>query len=438
MANVVFLENNLRIDKLGIMQLSSILRNHGHYVELLQDSVDDVDTYLENHNVDFIMFSIMTGEHLWFINKNKELKEKFKYKTIFGGPHPTFFPEQSENDNTVDFIVRGPGEKVINEIVNGKITSKIIIGELLNQEEINNLPFADRSILYKYDDFKNANIRRFIGSRDCKNSCAYCFNHVYHRLFKKEKCNFFIHMEPRKLIEEIKYVRNNFGCGTVYFNDDNLAEDKEWLKELCMIYKQEVGLPFCGSIRANNANIFVLRMLADAGCSFLNIALESSTTSVQKLLRRGKITNQMVFECNENCKQLGIKTRIQNMIGLPVENSLEDALQTFEYNKKMCPTDSWVSIFQPFPKTDIWKYCVENNFINENDECMNFYDDTILNIKDAEKINALHKWWHFGIKYNIPREFLELLLEIPLTNDQKKLIQDLRWRIASKELYGNR
>jgi len=436
MANVVFLENNLRIDKLGIMQLAGVLRNHGHNVELLQDAIDDVEVYLENNKVDFMMFSIMTGEHLWFINRNRELKSKFKFTTIFGGPHPTFFPEQSENDNAVDFIVRGPGEKIINEIVNGRINSKVVMGGLLNQEELNGLPFADRSILYKYDNFKDAGIRRFIGSRDCKNACAYCFNHVYHRLFGEEKCNFFIHIEPRRLIEEIKFVRTNYGCETVYFNDDNLAENKGWLQELCAIYKQEIGLPFCGSVRANDADISVLEILANAGCSFLNIALESSTPSVQKLLRRGKITNQMVFECNENCKQFGIKTRIQNMIGLPVENSLEDALQTFEYNKMMCPTDSWASIFQPFPKTDIWKYCVEKGFIGEQDECMNFYDDTILRIKDAEKINALHKWWHFGIRYNISREFLELLLEIPLTQDQKKLVQDLRWRLAAKELYG--
>ena len=424
------------IDKLGILQLSSILKNNEHNVELLQDSIEDIDAYFNSHEVDFAMFSIMTGEHLWFINKNKELKKKFNYKSVFGGPHPTFFPEQSVDDESVDFIVRGSGEKVILDIVNGKVKLKTIIGGILSQDELNNLPFLDREILYKYDDFKNAGIRRFIGSRDCKNACSYCFNHVYHRIFKKEKCNFFQHIDPNRLINEIKYVISTFGCETVYFNDDNLAENKGWINEFCKIYKKEIGLPFCGSVRANDADSQILHTLADAGCSFLNIALESATPTVQKLLRRGKITNKMVFDCNNTCKSLNIKTRIQNMIGLPLENSLEDALQTYEYNKILDPTDSWVSIFQPFPKTDIWKYCVENGFIDGTEDCMNFYDDTILKIPNAEKINSLHKWWHFGIKYKIPREFMEILLEIPLIEDQKKKIQDIRWGLSAKELYG--
>ena len=69
--------------------------------------------------------------------------------------------------------------------------------------------------------------------------------------------------------------------------------------------------------------------------------------------------------------------------------ALQDALETLEFNQKINPTDSWASIFQPFPKTDLWKHCVEKGLIDENVECMNFYEDTMLKIKDAEKEDGI-------------------------------------------------
>lgn len=100
------------------------------------------------------------------------------------------------------------------------------------------------------------------------------------------------------------------------------------------------------------------------------------------------------------------------------------------------PTDSWAAIFQPFPKTDSWKDCVQKGLIDESTECMNFHDDTVLTIPDAEKINRLQKWWFFVVKHQIPMDLVHILLELPLTQEQKSKLQNLRWEIAAKLLYG--
>ena len=102
--NILFIENKLRIDKLGILYLSAILKQNGHSVELLQDKVDDINSYLDNNKVDFILYSVMSGEHSWYLNKNKELKQKYNFKSIFGGPHFTFFSEQEKDNEFIDYI----------------------------------------------------------------------------------------------------------------------------------------------------------------------------------------------------------------------------------------------------------------------------------------------------------------------------------------------
>ncbi|MFC2153934.1 B12-binding domain-containing radical SAM protein [Candidatus Altiarchaeota archaeon] len=433
MSSILFVEKKLRTDKLGILYLSRILKDAGHKVDLVQDDLDNTDQYLRRNHVDFIIYSVTTGDHEWYIKRNRELKKRHKFSSIMGGPHFTYYPEDGLSDSTVDYVVIGPGEDVILDIVKGRMKDRGVMGHIPN--DINKIPTPDRSILYKYGEFGKAGIKRFIAGRDCPNSCKYCFNHLYHRLYQKEKEKFFQITSPDKMIQEIKEVRETYGLKLAYFNDDDLARDHNWLVEFCEKYKKEVGLPFCGSIRANNVDYNILKIMADAGCCFLNIALESANPKTQKFLRRGNITNRQIEEACYACGKLGIKVRLQNMIGLPVENPLEDALETLEFNLKINPTDSWASIFQPFPKTDLWEYCIQKGLIGEGTQCKNFYEDTVLTIPDAEKINRLHKWWFFIVKYQMPMEMVRILLELPLTNEQKSKIQNLRWEIAKDLLY---
>ena len=433
MSHILFLEKKLRTDKLGMLYLSQIMKDAGHTVDMIQDDIDSADSYLRKNQVDFVMYSATTGGHSWYLRKNKELKKNHKFITVMGGPHFTFYPEDGLSDPTIDYVVRGPGETVILDIVEGKAQDKLVVGHI--PDDINAIPAPDRTILYKYDEFGKANIKRFIAGRDCPHSCKYCFNHLYHRLYSEEKHKFFQITSPDKMIQEIKDVRESFGLELVYFNDDDLAKDHNWLLDFCGKYKVEIGLPFCGSIRADSVNYDILKVMADAGCSFLNIGVESANPETLKFLRRGPITHQQIKAASEACKSLGIKVRLQNMIGLPLEDPLEDALQTLEYNLELNPTDSWAAIFQPFPRTDLWEYCLKKGLISENAQCTEFHDNTVLAIPDAEKINRLHKWWFFVVKHQIPIDLLRILLELPLTQEQKSRIQNLRWEIAKDLLY---
>ena len=379
------------------------------------------------------MYSVVTGEHLWFLKKNQELKKKHPFKTVMGGPHFTFFPEQGLEDPAIDYVVQGPGEKVILGLVEGKYNQKLIKGQM---PDVNFLPPPDRSILYKYDEFGKSGMKRFIAARFCLYSCKYCFNHLYKRLYQDELHMLNQRISPDKMIAEILDVKEKYGLKMVYFNDDDFPGNPEWLIEFCTKYKEKVNLPYCGSMRANSVNQNMIKMMADSGCTFMNIALESANPETQKFLRRGRITNQQIEDACKACRKFGIKVRLQNMIGLPVENPLQDALETLAYNIKINPTDSWSAIFQPFPKTDLWEESLKKGLITEQTQAVNFYEGTQLKIKDSEKINRLHKWWFFSIKYQLPMELIKILIDLPLTEEQAKNIQNLRWDIAKELLYG--
>lgn len=434
MSSILFIEKSIVTDKLGIMYLISVLKNAGHSVDMVQDDIDSADEYLKRKKVDFIMYSVITGDHKWFIEKNRKLKNKFDFISVVGGPHFTFFPEDGLNDSGIDYVVQGPGEAVILDVVENKVKGKLVRANLL--EDLDSLPYADRAVFYKYDNLRNARMKRFMVCRDCPNACAHCFNHLYHELYRSERHNFYKKKSPENVYKEINAVRKMYNLELVFFNDDDFAADKRWLSEFCSGYKKGIGLPYCGSIRANSADYGTLKLLADTGCVFLNIGLESAVLKTQKLLRRGAVSNEQIEEACKACNSLNIKVRLQNMIGLPVDDPLDDALKTLEFNQKINPTDSWASIYQPFPKTALWKHCLDKGFIASDTECVHFYERTNLKIPDAEKINRLHRWWFFFVKHQIPIDLVNIILDIPLSSMHKKRILDLRFAIAKRVLYG--
>jgi radical SAM superfamily enzyme YgiQ (UPF0313 family) len=431
MGSILFLEKKLRADKLGMCYLSTIMKEAGHTVDMIQDDIDNAENYLNSHPIDYLMLSVTSGEQDWFISRNKELRKKFKFKTIVGGPHYTYFPEEGENDPDVDIVVRGPGDDVILGVLEGKYTEKIVRGSLPNLALIKE---PDRSILYKYDEFGKAKMKRFMANRYCPYICSYCFNHHFREIYADQKPFFKQTYPVDHVIEEVKRVRDIYGLELAYFNDDNLAFDHKWLAEFCKGMKS-IDMKFCGSVRADSVDESILRMMAEHGCTFLNMALEAGSDSTRELLRRGKATYERVKESAYAAMKYGIKIRIQNMIGLPVENPLEDALLTLWCNQEINPNDSWVSLYQPYGGTDLWKYCLDKGYIKQGFVAHGQYDRTQFDFPEAEQLYNLSIWWFFLVKHQIPEDFVRVLINVPLTQEQSKYLYELRFDISKRLLY---
>lgn len=436
---ILFLEPPLRTDKLAPLYLSAILKQAGHQVHLCQCRTHDaVLGAVLALSPDFILYSATSGNHRWYLEINRQLKRSdlpVKFVSVMGGPHFTYYPEDALCDPTVDFVVCGPGENVIVDLIEGRVSDKQVWGTV--PQDINALPPPDRAILYKYPEFGKARMKRFIAGRDCRFACSYCFNHLYHRIFADQRVRFFQRITPRRMVNEIKQVQDEWGLELAYFNDDDLAQDQGWLYEFLDLFKTELGLHFCGSVRADSLNYPLVCEMARAGCVFLNIALESVNPSTQKLLRRGRVTNAQIIAACRWCTENDIKIRLQNMAGLPVPDPLQDALDTLEFNIQIADwlADSWVAIFQPFRKTDIWHLCLEKGLISPETECGTFFDRTPLDIPDAREIENLAKWWHIAVRERWSIDMVRALIKVPLVDEQRKVMQELRWREAAQQLY---
>ena len=114
------LKNTGMFERLGIMTLSSVLKNKGHEVSLIvteELTEEDILKNVKNYKPHILAYSIMTGEHIYHIELNQMIRSHYKNAlSVFGGPHPTYSPEMIKKDY-VDAICRGEGEIYFLEVV---------------------------------------------------------------------------------------------------------------------------------------------------------------------------------------------------------------------------------------------------------------------------------------------------------------------------------
>ena len=95
---------------------------------------------------------------------------------------------------------------------------------------------------------------------------------------------------------------------------------------------------------------------------------------------------------------------MQNLLGLPVENPLKDALDTLKFNMQNRPTLSWCSLLQAYPGTAIAKFVVKKGLVKSEEDLLpmvnaTFFEDSSLPIRDREKIERLHKYWSAVVRW---------------------------------------
>jgi hypothetical protein len=62
-------------------------------------------------------YSVITGSQRYYLQLNRRIRQEVDVFSVFGGPHPTFFPEMLEEEG-VDGICIGEGEGAMVDLAN--------------------------------------------------------------------------------------------------------------------------------------------------------------------------------------------------------------------------------------------------------------------------------------------------------------------------------
>jgi len=418
-------------ENIGIMSLAAVLKKAGFEVEAFVDSGEkDIVASIKKFNPQIACFSCTTGEHLWALEMSKKLKGILQIYTVFGGSHPTFFPDIIENAE-VDCICRGEGEYPLLELVHSlekgssmdkirnlyvKKDGSIIKNELRPLiENLDDLPFAAREIYDKYPSFQENPTKHFITSRGCPFNCSYCYSHLLRNMYAG-KGTFVRYRNAEHVIGELKATTDRYKLRTVFFDDDVFISNKKWLYYFLEKYKKDVGVPFICNVQATVTTEDTARKMKDAGCFRVSMGLETGDETSRRTLLNKNVTDKQIIEAARNLKKYRIKILTNNMMCLPGE-TVEQALKTIYLNVKIGTEYPWCSILQPYPDTEIEKYAEEKGLMKAKDHrsfSPTFFKDSPLKQKNSDELVNLQKFFYLAIKFPVLIPAIKILIKLPL------------------------
>lgn len=418
MTKVAFVVKKLGFSELiSIPILSAILKQHGHDVKLFVWNESNCIESIKYFSPDIVGYSIMSCEASDYLSINRILKNNFSFFSIFGGPHPTFFPDFI-NEPYVDGICIGEGDIAFIQFIENlerktyQNTSNMYFKDSNNNiikndlgplvDNLDNFPFPDRDVLFAKSTMLAFNsVKSFLASRGCPYKCTYCFNHSFNKMYEG-KGRILRHKSVKYLIEEINQVRSKYPMQMIKFYDDIFGWDANWLNDFAKEFPKGIGLPFGCFVRPNMVTEEYVKLLKEAGCYSVYTAIEAGNEIIRNSVLKRNMNNDMIFKAFDLFHKYNLKTASLNMLGLPDEQ-YEDMITTLKMNQKLNIDFAESSIFQPHPGTEIAKYCVDKGYIGA-DKLKNvkgIYSETILNYDQKMKvrINILHKLFPFMVDH---------------------------------------
>jgi len=428
--NVLFIYKFEYIEPIGIMYLSSFLKQNGHECHFIDlEFAKDLDAEIRRISPAVIAYSVTTGAHGSYQKLNLELKRKHRFLSVFGGPHCTFFPEFIREEG-IDVICRGEGEHALAELAHNLERGEDITGianlwvkaegEIHQNEvrplieDLDGLPFPDRDLVNKYNHYKKMQRRFVLTGRGCPYDCSYCFNHAYNELYEN-KGKVIRKRSVENVIEELRSVEDTCRPKRFSFVDDTFIIDKKWTLEFCEAYKREVGRPFGANIRPNLVSEEIVKALKDSGCAVVMYAIESGNDALRFGILNRNISKEKIISAGVTLDKYKIKTIAQNIVGLPDE-TVEMALETMKLNIEARASYAWVSIFQPYPRTELSEYSREKGYFDDRMDHFHtsFFDRSVMKMKDIEKLERLHHLFPFGVSFPFCIPLIKLLIRLPL------------------------
>ncbi len=385
----------------GIGQLSAQLKARGHETSLLATHSCDPETVektLQQVQPDLIAITSTTTEFPLAKKIAGQILQQKELPLFFGGVHATIAPEDILAIKGARGLCRGDGEhgfvQVVDSLEKGPLKTDIP-GFWFRQGDqwiknppaapavLTDLAFPDREIFDFGEWVKPVHKiigAEFLGSRGCPFHCSYCSAPFYNDLYKPHA--YWRKRPVEDLLAEIKNVLAQYPwIKTIGFHDDIFTLDKDWLAEFCNSYPKVIGRPFWFNTRVGCITEEEAKRLRQAGCIRVHMAIETGNARLREKILKRRIADEEIIEAFAFLKKAGLKRLAFNMLGLPFETE-ETIKQTIALNRKIRPDWLHVTMFQPFPGTDLFELCKEKGLLA--DRLSTSYYETATALKNPD------------------------------------------------------
>jgi len=327
-----------------------------------------------------------------------------------GGMHATVALDEMVAIPEFDRIVQGPGENTIVDLVKDPLAfERVTVGigaktmadwPMINREL---WPQPHRRLRKKFNwplepecGWGPAPVATIITSRVCPWQCVFC-----------NEASYIPNMGRRPVemvIEELNYLDNKYGVGSVVIHDSMFFQNPHWLEEWVEKYPRKANKvwPYWAAGRSDTIrqwpHLFEA-LVRETNWNTISIGFESGSDRILKLLNKECSEDDNYFSI-QLLNRIGDEMRAQGkepprfwaniMLGIPGETS-EDAFKTMRMLKSMKYVFPSISYYAPYPGSALdYQLIAEGKSLMSKDNYHRYPDD--------EKVK--------GVNYQFYRELL--------------------------------
>ena len=441
----------------GYMYLSAILKRRGFPVRLIlaKNSSDFLRRFRE-HPTPIVAFGVTTGLHRYYLGWARMLRSAGSPHAVFGGPHPTYFPDFVREEG-VDAVCIGEAEESFPEYLEafaeemGPPRSPVAGwchkrgGEILDGgirppvKDLDALPSPDWELFFDANPLlAGHHVKSFLATRGCPYRCTYCFNREWNARYKGQARVIRVR-DPGLVVEEIDRVRRRWGLRIVWFLDANFACNVKWLKAFLPLYRRKIGLPFFCKVRPNVVSDELAAFLVEHGMTSVGIGIESGNDRMRnEVLERGISREQILGACRAFGKR-GVLIMGFNMIGLPGEDYAM-AKETLALNVEGGIDYAMTMLLQPFPGTEIARRAQAMGLFDGNFDDMSpsYFSPSPIRFpspREKRRIVNLQRLFALSVAFPEVRRFIDTLVEAPENRFYVELFKTFNLRAFRRHFY---
>lgn len=391
-------------------------------VEAIQDAAPD-----------FVLFSPLSSNYSRSLEIARAVKEqKGKAMTVFGGHQVFALPDTIEQEG-VDIVVKGPVHGTIKGILRAK-PKTVLVGTPVSPTRMH----PERTLYFQSIPRMATRHRKYVMSQfGCVYNCSYCSTSSLRKFYGPKIYNqYWLSRRPiRHLIDEAK-VLLQFHTQEVSFEDDDALagpNPEVWLKKFSAAWKREIGIPLYANVTPNTVvkvSDEALRVLAGMVTS-VQMGVQAARPESLRLFNRAFQTEAQVKAAYDRLTSFGIKTKLEVIIGLPVPDPVEDALETVKMCQRIAP-GTFIACFplMLYPGTRLFRHCVEKG-VPLADECKFEWHTGVGSIRfdqeTSRQIKNLTKMATMFVRYGVDERWMRALIKMELNEAASRELSECQY-----------
>jgi radical SAM superfamily enzyme YgiQ (UPF0313 family) len=384
-------------DTLPPLGMLYLISNSKYHIDFIDNRVQKLNTEILYHNL--MRYDIVgIGGTIFGVKEARQISIKLMQEgiiTIYGGPNAT--ANWNLYINLFNIIVRGEGEEIFDILIENMNNYKnlekygfsrsgqtYINNNVYRIGNLDELTFPDRKAIniHNYRRKEPAYLDRspvdtVVSSRGCPYDCYFCSSkYIWQRKYSYRSID--------NILQEIEYLKINYGTRSIYFREDNFTVKRERVLEFCHKVSK-FNMPWLCESRIDTLDEPLIKDMANSGCKGIWFGIESTDDRVLKKIGKG-ITLEQIKTTVNLCEKYGIRTGGGFMLGFPFD-SKDSMIKNYEDSQKLNLSVTFYNRVWAIPVSEMY-----HDILNQNLDYYSF-ENIILPSTiylSADEVNRLY------------------------------------------------